>query len=150
MKTYFLDTSALVKRYHQEVGTTVIDRLFAEPDVILLISDIGIIEWYSAMALKVRTGALQEGDFTIVRQRFAQDLKDGLYQIVEFTQQAKAEATNLLITYGNIFSLRTLDAIQLAIVKGHASHNIVIVVCADEKFCRIIEREGFKTLNPMI
>ncbi len=28
MKTYFLDTSALVKRYHQEVGTDVIDKIF--------------------------------------------------------------------------------------------------------------------------
>jgi predicted nucleic acid-binding protein len=27
MKTYFLDTSALVKRYHREVGTDVIDKI---------------------------------------------------------------------------------------------------------------------------
>ena len=47
MKTYFLDTSALVKRYHQEKGSHVIDRIFAEPGVTIIISDISIIEFYS-------------------------------------------------------------------------------------------------------
>lgn len=32
MKVYFLDTSALVKRYHQERGSQVIDAVFAEQD----------------------------------------------------------------------------------------------------------------------
>ena len=30
MKTYFLDTSALVKRYHQEVGTDIIDIILTK------------------------------------------------------------------------------------------------------------------------
>jgi hypothetical protein len=31
MTRYFLDTSAVVKRYRQEVGTDRVDALFAEP-----------------------------------------------------------------------------------------------------------------------
>lgn len=80
MNTYFFDTSALVKRYHQEVGSDVIDRFFAESDVTMLISDISIIEFYSAIALKVRTGTIQEEDFVILRQRFAQDIKSNYKQ----------------------------------------------------------------------
>lgn len=46
MKVYFLDTSALVKRYHRERGSEVIDALFAEQDRRIIISDLSIIESY--------------------------------------------------------------------------------------------------------
>jgi len=42
MKTYFLDTSALVKRYHQEVGTDIIDELFGEEGKVLFSFDLSI------------------------------------------------------------------------------------------------------------
>jgi hypothetical protein len=35
MTRYFVDTSALVKRYHAERGTDVVDVLFAEPHATL-------------------------------------------------------------------------------------------------------------------
>lgn len=148
MNTYFLDTSALVKRYHQEDGSDVIDKLFAEPDAKFIISDLSIIEFYSAIALKVRTGEIQEGDFTALRKRFAQDIKDGIYQIVELMKTEKTEAVNLLITYGKTYSLKTLDALQLAIMRSKDPHKIQTVVCADGKFCQVIKLEGFRTINP--
>ena len=148
MNTYFLDTSAFVKRYHREDGSDVIDNLFAEPDAKFIISDISIIEFYSAIALKVRIGDIQEDDFTILRKRFAQDIKDEVYQVVEVTKQAKTEAVNLLITYGKTYSLKTLDALQLAVMKLGDPHKTQVIVCADGKFCRIITLDGFRTINP--
>lgn len=53
--TYFLDTRALVKHYHEEEGTEVVEHLFQEPGRRLMISDLSIIEFYSAIALKLRT-----------------------------------------------------------------------------------------------
>ena len=44
MSKYFFDTSAIVKRYHREDGSDLIDRLFAESDAEFIISDISIIE----------------------------------------------------------------------------------------------------------
>ena len=38
--TYYLDTSALVKRYHVERGTTRLDAVFAEPDATFIIASI--------------------------------------------------------------------------------------------------------------
>ena len=58
MKVYFLDTSALVKRYHQERGSQVIDAVFAEQDRQIVISDLSIIELGSALAKKVREGEI--------------------------------------------------------------------------------------------
>lgn len=56
----FFDTSALVKRYHREVGTDVVEAVFSDHSTTRMISDIGVIECYSAFARKVRTGDITE------------------------------------------------------------------------------------------
>ena len=149
MNTYFFDTSALVKRYHQEDGTPATDSLFSEPDVRFVISDICIIEFYSAMALKVRTGEIGESSFAMLRKLFAADIRNGIYEVAEFSGAEKTESVNLLLKYGMNRSLKTLDAIQLSIIKS-VKYDKIKVVCADEKFCRIILLEGFEAINPMI
>jgi hypothetical protein len=53
MLRYFLDTSALVKRYRNEQGTDRVDVLFAEPGAILIVSRLGLVEAVSAVAMKV-------------------------------------------------------------------------------------------------
>ena len=50
MKYFFCDTSAIVKRYHEEKGTDYIDRLFEGGDKIV-ISVLTIIETVSAIVL---------------------------------------------------------------------------------------------------
>jgi len=59
----FFDTRALVKRYHREVGTDVVEAAFSDHGIARMISDIGVIECYSAFARKVRTGDITEEDF---------------------------------------------------------------------------------------
>ncbi|MBI5571108.1 MAG: type II toxin-antitoxin system VapC family toxin [Desulfomonile tiedjei] len=44
MKYYFFDTSALFKRYQRERGSDVIDRIFALPDVKLIVLNVTITE----------------------------------------------------------------------------------------------------------
>ncbi len=148
MNTYFLDTNALVKRYHREEGTDLIDRLFSESDVNFVISDISIIEFYSAIALKVRTGEIDESNFISLRKLFAQDIKNKIYKIAEFAESEKKESVNLLLKHGKNRSLKTLDAIQLAVMKSLKQKRIK-AVCADEKFCKVISLEGFEVLNPI-
>jgi uncharacterized protein len=60
---YFFDTSALVKRYHREVGTDVIDDAFAQVSAMNVMSDISVIELYSAFTKKIRLGEITKGDF---------------------------------------------------------------------------------------
>ena len=62
-RIYFFDTSALVKRYHREVGTEIVDAAFDDKDATRIISDLSVIEFYSAFAKKVRTGEITEEDF---------------------------------------------------------------------------------------
>lgn len=44
--SFYLDTSALIKLYHQEVGTGRMDDLFAQQDNILIISELAVVEFY--------------------------------------------------------------------------------------------------------
>ena len=85
MSKYFFDTSAIVKRYHREDGSDLIGRLFAESDAEFVISDISIIEFYSALSLKVRVGEIDEENFMSLRKLFSQDIKRGFYEVAEFT-----------------------------------------------------------------
>lgn len=148
MSTYFFDTSSLVKRYHQEAGTETVDRLFEEPDRKLIISDISIIEFYSAIGSKVRTGEIKAKAFSNLRKLFSNDIAQGVYQIAQFGEGEKEEAAKLLIQYAPRHSIKTLDAIQLAMMKSEGREHISAVICADERFCRIIELEGFRVVNP--
>jgi predicted nucleic acid-binding protein len=148
MSTYFLDTSSLVKRYHREVGTELVDQLFEEPERKLIISDISIIEFYSAIGLKVRTGEIEGKAFSDLRKLFSNDITQGVYQIVQFEEGEKEEAAKLLIQYAPRHSLKTLDAIQLAVMKSEGKGHVSAVICADERFGQIIELEGFRVVNP--
>jgi predicted nucleic acid-binding protein len=51
MGRYFFDTSALVKRYHEEQGTDAIDALFAVADSSFVISRLGIVEMVLAQSV---------------------------------------------------------------------------------------------------
>ena len=150
MSKYFFDTSAIVKRYHREDGSDFIDRLFTEADAEFVISDISIIEFYSALSLKVRVGEIDEENFMSLRKLFSQDIKRGMYEVAEFSNAEKLESTKLLLKYAKKHSLKTLDAIQLSVVKLINEPEVKAVVCADEKFCKIIALEGFSVINPII
>ncbi len=38
MTAYYLDTSALIKHYHVEIGTSVVDKILSEPKAIHFLS----------------------------------------------------------------------------------------------------------------
>jgi len=81
MSFYFLDTSALVKRYHLELGTEIVDAVFAENNSTKMISDLGVIEFYSTFAKKVRTGELSDAAFHSAIRLLAQDFQDNVVEI---------------------------------------------------------------------
>ena len=93
MSKYFFDTSAIAKRYHSEDGSDFIDKWFVKLDAEFIISDISIIEFYSALSLKVRVGEIDKENFVILRKVFSQDIKKGVYQVAEFTNAEKLEST---------------------------------------------------------
>ncbi|HID19972.1 MAG TPA: PIN domain-containing protein [Methanophagales archaeon] len=136
MKTYFLDTSALVKRYHQEVGTDISDKIFGEEDKELFISDLSIIEFHSAIALKVRTREISRDAFFHLIGLFSNELDIGLYQVMRIDEAEKQEAVKLLAKYGFDYALRTLDGLQLAAMESVGKEKVDWVVARIQDFAR--------------
>ena len=57
--------------------------------------------------------------------------------------------SKLLLKYAKKHSLKTLDAMQLSVMKAINHTELKAVVCADEKFCKVITLDGFSVINPI-
>jgi uncharacterized protein len=148
MKVYFLDTSALVKRYHQEHGSKEIDALFTEQDRRIIISDLSIIELGSALAKKVREGEITVEKYHRAVGFFCQDVVTETIQVETLEEADKVAAAALLETHSLRANLRTLDSLQLAMMKRLSETQLDQVLCADQTFCSVIRREGLVVRNP--
>lgn len=110
MNCYYLDASALVKRYVDEIGSEWLrDICAAEQVPLLFTSRMTIVEVISAFARRTREGALSHADFTTIRDVFQTDCLDD-YQIMPPTMAMVDLACGLLERH----PLRAYDAIQLA------------------------------------
>jgi hypothetical protein len=120
--TVFFDMSALVKRYHREVGTDVVEAAFRDHRIARMISDIGVIECYAAFARRVRMGDISEEDFRATIKELAEDIQNGAIRLAFFGDSDKREAAALIEKYGVSRNLRTLDGMQLAVIKRLGMH----------------------------
>jgi hypothetical protein len=83
--SYFVDTSALGKHYHREIGTDRIDALFGETNSSRFISRLCAVEIHSVLAKKVRTGDISLKEFEQLRRRFLFDVNQGLMRIIRIS-----------------------------------------------------------------
>ena len=150
MSVYFLDSSALVKRYVTEIGTAWIQQM-ADPSLHnqLIIARITWVEVLSAFARRQREGSFSPTDTVKAIQTFRYDL-DMQYQVVELSQTV-AEAAGRLVTN---HSIRAYDAVQLASAV-HIQTALVQTqsitlnfLTADDRLTPIAQAEGFLTDNP--
>lgn len=151
MAQYLLDTSALVKYYHVEIGSPKVIALIDDPRDVSFLSRLSVLEVHSAFARRVRAGEITAAHFQQWRKRFFADLRTRKFRIVRFTPAHEREAIRLVVKHGLTHPLRTLDALQLAIAvwlrdQGSLDH----FVCADAKLCVAAQREGLPLLNPEV
>jgi predicted nucleic acid-binding protein len=150
MVTYFLDTSALVKRYHPEDGTPALDQLFSEADANIIISRLGSVEIVSAFALKARSGAITPAKFELYRRQVHRDIRHRTIRVVRMAIRQFQLADELLRRYATNERLRTLDALQLAVAMDLRTSDVIgAFVCADDILCALAEREGLTVRNPV-
>jgi predicted nucleic acid-binding protein len=146
---YFFDTSALAKVYRKELGTDLIDRIVAELGSHRFISRFTILEMESVLALKFRTGDIDEQSLLIARRRLEADLGSRRLLVAIVSDVHLREARQLLIDHGRTEALRGPDALQLSVALGLKRAGLVSVfVAADQKLCRVAMMEGFTVLNP--
>ncbi|VVB87541.1 PIN domain protein [uncultured archaeon] len=142
MKFYFFDTSALVKRYHSEKGTREVDRIFAEDDSAIVISNISITEMVSALNRKKEEKVIMKKDLDMALSKFFHDvIKDFL--VLELNEDHIKESIVLVLKR----NLRALDSLQLSVALDLKELK-VIFVSADKKLVSIAEKEGLEAINP--
>lgn len=149
MPQFFLDTSALVKHYHAEVGTAKVDALWSDPAAKLFVSRLSVVETVSVIAKKLRTGVIAEKDFDLLRRRFFADLRSRRPVIVRMLVRHFQDADRLLQRHGPTQSLYTLDALQLAVALDLQRRGMLDeLVAADRVIVTLGPLEGLKILNP--
>lgn len=149
MPRYFLDTSALAKVYRKEMGSDLMDRIVIEPGSQRFISRFTILEIESVLALKFRTGEIDEHSLLAARRRLEADLGSRRLLVATVSDEHLRGARQLLIEHGRTEALRGPDALQLSVALGLKRAGLVSVfVAADQKLCRVAMIEGFTTLNP--
>jgi predicted nucleic acid-binding protein len=149
LPNYFLDTSALAKRYHNESGSEYMDRILEQPASRSLISHLSIVEFESVLAIK-RTGEIDEQALQIARRRFRADIaRQRLLVAPPVHERHFHSARRLLIQYGVTEGLRTLDALQLAIALDlRQLRQADVLVAADQRLCRVASMAGCAAVNP--
>ena len=149
MPGYFLDTSALNKHYHVEVGTADVDAIFQDSQAEIYISRLAFVEFRSAFARKVRNSQTTPANFQHVCILFEDDIAHQIIKGIRFRDSDFRQAIALIDKYGLTQNLRTLDALQLAIaLAAQKRGRIDYFVCADKALCSIAQAEGLPVINP--
>ena len=110
MPIYFLDSSALVKRYVPENGSAWVQEI-TDPIAsnLLYVARISGAEVVSAVTRRQRRGQITAADASIAVNSFRRDFPAG-YSILEITVEVVSQAMNLAQRHG----LRGYDSVQLA------------------------------------
>ena len=150
MPGYFVDTSALAKLYHWEVGSERMEALIEAPEARLIISQLSLVEIESVFATKVRMGMIDKTALEQLRGRFYADLARGRFEVVLMARRHFQGAEALVRTHAVKHTLRTLDALQLSVAldlhrRGAASQ----LVTSDRALSEVATLEGLPVVNPL-
>lgn len=149
-ETYFADSSVLVKRHVQEIGSKWFWQITdAQTGNTIIISRLSITEVISAFNRRCRELSLSRIDY----QKIAQDFEDfcqAEYQIIEITEEVTAKSKDLLEKY----PLRASDSIQLASALltnenlKQANFSELIFLASDQKLSAAAKSENLQIDNP--
>lgn len=146
MIVYYLDASAWVKRYYQEVGTTWVQNLFAQNQTIASAS-LGLIEVIATLARKEKGREIDSSMLEQKRQELESDWERFLqiHMTVEVVHIAKTVAKEL--------ALRGADAVHLAsafVLRSRLAEedDQLTLVVSDRELKAAAQSSGLATIDP--
>ncbi len=141
---YFIDSSALIKRYHYETGTEVIDEIIEKEYSQIFISSVTLIEVIATLRRKVKERKISKNRFLKLKGVFLYDVEK-MYTLIPLDDSVLADALHIAEKYG----CKSLDSLQLSsALKAKLIEGEIIFVCADKQLLKYAKKEGFETLNP--
>jgi len=108
----FFDTSALIKYFHTEDGSNDVISLVDDIGNSIFISEVTKVEFTNSFYRKLRMGETNISALQSVFSIFNEKLKG--WSVDLLGSMHVSEANRLIEHYGKSYSLRTLDALQLA------------------------------------
>jgi len=143
---YFFDTSALLKRYRNEAGTEIIDKIMSEKAARLVICSFSICEVARALDRHVLKKEISVEDLEKIIDLFYRDIRNLPISIVEMGRERLFTANDLILSY----HLGTADAVILASALSLRTSN-PIFVCADSRsgLLQAARTCRLSTLNPL-
>ena len=146
MRRYFLDSSALFKRYLEEDGTERVLEIMRQNNE-LIVSRLTMVEVFSAGARLARAGDISQELLSDLFSAVENDFREE-FTVVELGGAAMVRSMDLVRAHG----LRAADAIQLAcavMVAGESSTSSEFTfVCSDNELNSAAEKEGMTVLDP--
>lgn len=145
MKLFF-DTSALVKFFHEEKGSSKVTELIISKDNEIWISELAKVEFISAVFRRLRSNEIDDAQLNKALSGFDEQLSE--FNIEPLGQAVIKEAEALIKKYGKVLGLRTLDALHLSTF-SLISESDWVFVAADENLCKTVKLLGCNFLNPL-
>ncbi|MEG4071050.1 type II toxin-antitoxin system VapC family toxin [Microcoleus sp. Pol14C2] len=147
---YFLDSSALIKRYVVEIGSPWIKTLTdSQTGNSLLVVRITWVEVLSAFARRQREGGITAAEVAALIAKFRSEF-NSRYRVIEVDLALVERAGQLIVQY----PLRAYDAVQLASalrvqsVLTSMPETQLIFVSADNRLLDIAQSAGLAIDNP--
>jgi predicted nucleic acid-binding protein len=146
MPIYYLDTSALLKRYVNEAGSAWMQATFEDLDADFVVSQLTLVEAMAALARRAKGGAFRPGDAARVMQQLEVDFRHR-FLVIEVNSQLIDKAVDL----AKQRALRGYDALQLATaltIRSLVAPTEITFVAADAELNTAAALEGLPSINP--
>lgn len=140
---YFIDTSALFKRYVNEAGTDKIDSLFESAGVVI-ISNLTVIEFVSNLKRLVEIDRVIDIDaYNAIKSEFFNDIANGIIRVEPVSSLNIVTSVDLI----NKNYITPIDSLQLATALNlKEGYENISFVCSDKKLCSLADNEGIKVV----
>ena len=142
----FIDTSALVKFFHEEKGSEAVTELITSQENEVWILELVRLEFINALFRRFRNKEINNIQLNEAISGFNKEITS--FNIEPLRQAVIKEAESLLQKYGKTEGLRTLDALYLGAFSLIAEDERGFVA-ADENLCKVAQLIGFRAINPL-
>ncbi len=144
MKFFYLDTTALVKHYHLELGSRAVDDLIHHPGHAVVLGEPTISDLYALLNRRVEAGEITRDDYFTTVVTFEAEIAQGRFQFLE-VDAATLKNIRVLILRHNRLGVQ--QGLHLALSMEMLALK-PIVVSTDPVLLLASEAEGLKAMNP--
>ena len=151
MNSFFLDGSALAKRYVPEIGSALVDVLVdtvAEQRIYLL--NIGYAEVVSVLVRKKNAGGISAAVFSQALLNLEREvIRSPGKHLLSFDNSVAVDALSFIVKH----AINATDAIVLRVALDiaqllRAGGDDLVLVASDQRLLRATQVEGLTTFNP--